>query len=292
MKNQKVIVTIAIGEKYVGSWKKYCQPNWQAYAHKYGYDLICLERPLDSSSRAQLRSPAWQKCLILSQGFASEYETVVWIDSDIILNDKAPDVATGVPASKVGAVDAYEFSEAFLKRCYKMWPNAVHSPTPQDYYRNYGLPDDVDRAVNTGVMVLSPLYHRALLELVYNNYEEKGDRDWHMEQRPLSYELFKGGHVHFLDPRFNVMLSIEQITYYPFLLPSGAFASAPATPKKKGLLERVERKMWKLLGDPLQKFRVDAVNTVYQSSFFLHFGDTTMDQMPMVNPGAVSWWKI
>jgi hypothetical protein len=81
------------------------------------------------------------------------------------------------------------------------------------------------------------------------------------------------------------MLSIEQVTYYPFLLPE------PATPKKKGLLERVERKMWKLLGDPLQKLRIDAVNTVYQSSFFLHFGET-MDQMPMVNPGAVSWWKI
>jgi hypothetical protein len=149
----------------------------------------------------------------------------------------------------------------------------------------YGLPDDVDRAINTGVLVLSPLYHRALLESVYNNYEEKGGREWHMEQRPMSYDLLKGDHVHFLDPRFNVMLSIEQVTYYPFLLPE------PATPKKKGLLERVERKMWKLLGDPLQKLRIDAVNTVYQSSFFLHFGET-MDQMPMVNPGAVSWWKI
>jgi len=285
MKNQKAIVTIAIGEMYVECWKKYCQPNWQAYAHKYGHDLICLEHPLDLSSRAKLRSPTWQKCLILSRGFASDYQTVVWIDSDIVINDKAPDVAIGVPANKVGAVDAYEFSEVFPKRVYKMWPDFVQSPTPQVYYRNYGLPDDVDRAINTGVMVLSPSYHRALLELVYNNYEEKGGREWNMEQRPLSYELLKGGHVHFLDPRFNVMLSIEQVTYYPFLLPE------PATPKKKGLLERVERKMWKLLGDPLQKLRIDAVNTVYQSSFFLHFGET-MDQMPMVNPGAVSWWKI
>ena len=162
MKNQKAIVTIAIGEMYVECWKKYCQPNWQAYAHKYGYDLICLEHPLDLSSRAKLRSPAWQKCLILSQGFASDYQTVVWIDSDIVINDKAPDVAIGVPANKVGAVDAYEFSEVFPKRVYKMWPDFVQSPTPQVYYRNYGLPDDVDRAINTGVMVLSPSYHRAL----------------------------------------------------------------------------------------------------------------------------------
>jgi len=283
MKNQKVIVTIAIGENYVVSWKKYCQANWQAYADKYGYDLICLERPLDLSSRANLRSPAWQKCLVLGQGFASEYEKVIWIDSDIIINHKAPDVATGVPANKVGAVDAYEFSEVIPERCYKIWPDVVHSPTPQEYYRNYGLPDVVDRAINTGVMVLSPFYHRALLEQVYNTYEEKGGREWHMEQRPLSYELIKGGHVHFLDPRFNVMLGMEQITYYPFLLPE------PGTPVKKSLPERVQRKMWKLLGDPLQKVRIDAVNTVYQSSFFLHFGGI-MDEMPLVNPGAVSWW--
>jgi hypothetical protein len=285
MKGQKAIVTIAIGEKYVMSWKKYCQPNWQAYAHKYGYDLICRERPLDSSSRANLRSPAWQKCLVLGQSFASEYETVVWIDSDIMLNETAPDVAIGVPANKVGAVDAYEFSEVFPIRGYKIWTDAIHSPTPQEYYRKYGLPDDVDRAVNTGVMVLSPLYHRALLERVYNTYEEKGGREWHMEQRPLSYELLKAGQVHFLDPRFNVMLSIEQITHYPFLLPE------PATSEKKGILERVERKMWKLFGDPLQKIRVDAINTVFQSSFFLHFGGT-MDEMPLVNPKADSWWKV
>ena len=131
MKNQKAIVTIAIGEKYVGSWKKYCQPNWQAYAHKYGYDLICLEHPLDVSSRAKLRSPAWQKCLILSQGFASDYKTVVWIDSDIVINDNAPDVAIGVPANKVGAVDAYEFSEVFPKRVYKICL-LYTSPSPRD----------------------------------------------------------------------------------------------------------------------------------------------------------------
>jgi hypothetical protein len=284
MKNQKAIVTIAIGEKYVGNWKRYCQTNWQAYAHKYGYDLICLEQPLDLSSRAKLRSPAWQKCLILSQGFAMEYKTVVWIDADILLHDRAPDVAIGVPADKVGAVDAYEFREVLVKRCYQLWPDDLHNPTAQVYYRNYGLPDDVDRAINTGVLVLSPPYHRALLESVYNNYEEKGGREWHMEQRPLSYELLKGNHVHFLDPRFNVMLPVELITYYPFLIES------PATPVKKGLLERVERKMWKLLGDPLQSLRADCVNAVYQYSFFLHFGGDKHD-IPLV-PGRVSWWKI
>jgi hypothetical protein len=123
MKNQKAIVTIAIGKRYVECWKKYCQPNWQAYAHKYEYDLICLEHSLDLSSRAKLRSPAWQKRLILSQGFASDYKTVVWIDSDIVINDNAPDVTIGVPANKVGAVDAVNTvyqSSFFLLFCETM----------------------------------------------------------------------------------------------------------------------------------------------------------------------------
>jgi len=44
-----------------------------------------------------------------------------------------------------------------------------------------------------------------VLEHVYNSYEEKGGREWHMEQRPLSYELVKAAKEHWMDPRFNVL---------------------------------------------------------------------------------------
>ncbi len=76
MKQSKALVTLAIGEKYLHHWKNFAQNNWQKYADKHGYDLICIDTPLDTSERAQARSPAWQKCLILSQEvdcFNSEY---------------------------------------------------------------------------------------------------------------------------------------------------------------------------------------------------------------------------
>jgi hypothetical protein len=56
MRNQKAIVTLAIGEKYYTSWKTFCEPNWKPYAERYGFDLVCLESPLDTSERARSRS--------------------------------------------------------------------------------------------------------------------------------------------------------------------------------------------------------------------------------------------
>src|SRR5205085_9972201 len=142
-------------------WNRRCKANWQRYAEKYGYDLICLEQPLDTSARAQSRSVAWQKCLILGEPRLQNYERVVWIDSDILINDrKAPDVAGGVPIDKVGVVEEAEFSQMepvtarrFLERAFKFWPGAVINFTPHDYYLKYGLPNSCSRVANTGVMV-------------------------------------------------------------------------------------------------------------------------------------------
>jgi hypothetical protein len=225
MSARKAIVTLAIGDQYYQPWKKWCKPNWQAYASKHGYDLICIDRPLDNSDRAKRRSPAWQKCLILNQDFAQRYERIVWLDSDILINSaSAPCVTAGVPVDKVGAVEATSaptrewFSHA-LTRLYQLWGSeAVINYSAQEYYNNHGLPSGFNEVVQTGVLVLSPKYHRQLLEKTYNEYEEKGGREWHMEMRPLSYELLKAGAVQWIDHRFNLNWVEQQILYYPFLV--------------------------------------------------------------------------
>jgi len=285
MKNQKVIVTIATGEKYYTAWKKFCEPNWKQYADKYGFDLVCLEHPLDTSERARARSMSWQKCLIMGQDFAGSYDQIVWIDSDIMFNACAPDITVGVPLDKVGVVEDPMFSHvAFLKRGFKLWPEAVINHTPQEYYSNYGLPADCDKIFNPGVMVLSPRFHRTILEHVYYAYEEKGGREWHMEQRPLCYELLKAGKVHWIDPRFNVVLQYEELVHYPFLQPE---------PAPKGLRARIERKIQTVVNSSsLRTLRTAALNTVFQSSFFLHFSGDRIEEMKMVKQRATSWWDV
>ena len=63
----KAIVTLAIGDRYLQHWRSTCEANWNAYGAQHGFDVICLDQPLDDSARARNRSPAWQKCLILGQ---------------------------------------------------------------------------------------------------------------------------------------------------------------------------------------------------------------------------------
>jgi|SRR5271165_3234862 len=285
MKNQKAIVTLAIGERYYATWKRFCEPNWKQYADRYGFDLVCLERPLDTSERARARSVSWQKCLILGQDFAQNYDQIVWIDSDIMINAFAPDITEGVPLDRVGATDdELSFTPVFLKRAYKLWPTSIINYTPQEYYSSYGLPSDCDNVINCGVLVLSPRFHRAILEHVYYSYEEKGGREWHMEMRPLSYELLKAGAVHWIDPRFNLMWPCKEIVHYPFLV---------QPPERRGLRARVERKIRTIVNSSsLRRLYAACLNATFQASFFLHFGGNDTDQMQMVKQRATSWWDV
>jgi hypothetical protein len=57
MKHRKAIITLIIGDYYYRRWHKLCASNWEKYAELNGYDLICIDQPLDTSHKAKLRSP-------------------------------------------------------------------------------------------------------------------------------------------------------------------------------------------------------------------------------------------
>lgn len=281
MKHKKLIVTIAIGEKYFRTWKKSCEKNWQQYADQHGYDLLCIDRPLDTSTRAQQRSPAWQKCLILSQDFSQEYERIVWVDSDILINTiSAPDIITGVPVDKVGAVDEWrkptrEIYAQTLARMYESWKtSAIKNPTAQEYYTAWGLPDGFDEVVQCGVLVLSPQHHRHLLETTYYGYEEKGGREWHMEMRPLSYELLKAKAVHWIDYRFNLMWVEQTFLYYPFLM----------TNPDQSRLTKMQHMLGRALGLVTErKLKQLCLTNMFLNTYFLHFGGGNLSDMEVVD---------
>lgn len=222
MTNTKAIVTLAIGS-HATTWKNICKTNWETYAKRYGYDLICLDHALDTSIRALKRSPAWQKCLILSQSWSNQYDQLVWIDADILINlSTAPSIVEGVPFNKVGAVDQYSIPtpETYphaLNRLFYYWkqPEVVNL-TPQKYYENWGLLPKFNQVVQTGVMVMSPRYHKSIFEKVYYEYEEQAENGY--EMRPLSYNLLENNVIYWLDNRFNALASIHMALYYPFLL--------------------------------------------------------------------------
>lgn len=266
----RALVTMAIGDRYARLFETHCRANWRAYADRHGYDLIVFDRPLDSSPRAQARSPAWQKCLIADSADTQGYDRIVWVDADILINPDAPSIVECVPAAKVGAVDAYGMPTPavyrdILARQYARWRRAgvafVDNLTPDAFYQAWGLPGapgGEDRVTQTGVLVLTPSLHRDLLKRVYDSYEEKGGAEWNFEMRPLSWELVRAGLVHWLDWRFNLVVSDIFAWHYPFLA-DNIFRSFEATNPKEvtGLMNRMV---------------MDAcLRTAFNNAWFLHF---------------------
>jgi predicted outer membrane lipoprotein len=220
------IVTLAVGARHRSLWNAHCKRNWEIYAARHGYDVICVDEPIDRSPRASARSPTWQKCLILGEPFARRYERIVWMDSDVLINPAAPPLVEGVPLERVGAVDEYatpsrELYRQSLEKLYRHWEaigvSFNRNETAAEFYAAFGLPDRHDEVVQPGVLVLSPRHHRELLEHVYHAYEERGGDLWG-EWRPLSFELLEAGAVEWLDHRFNYPWPIYKAQHFPFLL--------------------------------------------------------------------------
>jgi hypothetical protein len=224
--SRTALVTLAIGEPHRRLWNTNCKAAWEAYAARHGYDVICLDEPLDTSPRALRRSPAWQKLLVLRQPFAKGYDRVVWVDSDVLINPAAPAIDASVPPDRVGAVDDYaapspELHAEALRKLHRHWESLGVSfhrdETASDFYAAYGLPAHHESVVHSGVLVLSPSHHRELLERVYFEYEGRPGDLWG-EWRPLSYELLEAGVVEWLDPRFNCHWPAYKALHFPFLL--------------------------------------------------------------------------
>jgi hypothetical protein len=261
----KAIVTLVIGDRYRSQWEELCRSNWTEYANKHGYDLFCLDKPLDSSARATARSPAWQKCLILGADFAQSYEQVVWVDSDILINNScAPCIASSVPVEKVGGVNLWsapgpaEFQRAWFRLLQVWQPHTVvqeMQARAPDYYTKWGLPNGFGEVITTSVLVLSPRHHKDMLEYVYYEYEDRGDPAWHYEMPPLSYEIIKSGAVTMLDCRFSTSWSVQMALHYPFLLTreSSAYSGSEYSAEWQQLLRC-------------------CINIAFHNGYFLHFG--------------------
>lgn len=281
----KAIVTLIIGKYYQERWYKLCAENWRRYAEVHGYDIVCIDTPLDNSPRAQSRCPAWQKCLILGDERVKKYDRIVWIDSDILINPNSPCVVAGVPDQKIGAVEMFTgpLGESFpgekqllVDRAIEVWKWPFRNG--REFYFNSGLPDNLDLVVQTGVMVLSPRHHHFILEHTYHSYEEV--RNGHFEMESLSYELVKAGYVHWIDYRFNRLWFECMLRDYPFLLPRKTLDNTVVRAWK-----RFTRGNSKL---PPKAITTRCLNSSFINNYFLHFAGTSQ-YMSWVNTSIYKW---
>lgn len=287
MSQSKVIVTLAIGKHYRDRWHKLCSANWRRYAELHGYDLICIESPLDDSPRARSRSAAWQKCLILSDERVQKYERVIWIDSDILINPNSPCIVSNVPEDKVGAVDAFaQFTQSLPGINSALMDRAIRFlgwsfRDAKEYYLTAGFPHLFDRVVQTGVMVASPKYHRSIFESTYYNYNDTAIGDFEMEG--LSFELLQANCIHWLDDKFNKLWIVCMLKNYPFLLPPKQTEMRPIR-----VWKRFTRGHYQL---PAKKITSFCLNTSFVNNYFLHFAGFSQ-YMSWVNTNICDWSEL
>ncbi len=269
-------MTLVMGERYGSLWRTFARDSWLAYADRHRLDVIAIDRPIDDSPRARKRSPAWQKLLILGQDFATKYDRLVWVDSDIVMNPAAPLVTDGVPIERIGAVDEFSLPSPTehalaverIGRAGGLGRDRVWF-TASAYYESWGLPATLDQVVQTGVLVMSPKHHREILEHVYHSYEDRGDAIWHYEMRPLSYELLRGNLVNWIDRRFNSLWAYDKAVHYPWLLRD----PYPVLRKHRGARRLA------LMLDEARLRRPLAV--ALTNSYFLHFASTPFDVLAL-----------
>jgi hypothetical protein len=283
---KKALVTLAIGKKYELMFNKFCRNLWSQYAEKYEFELVVFTKPLDDSAKAQSRSPAWQKCLILSDTDIQKYDQVVWIDSDILINPNSPDLTNNIPQEKIGVVDEYAIpnkddNRLVRERLYSFWSKHgikyINNLTPTAYHNNFGLEGSFESVAQTGVMVLSPQYHRAILEYVYHHYEDKGSPEWNYEMRPLSYEILNRNLEFWLSPKFNMTWPHIKQLQYPFLN------------YKYSLMSRALRKIGFNLNPSLLS---KCVTTTFLNNYFLHFSGGTVNDMKYVDTKVTSIFEL
>ena len=208
--HRQAIVTVLVGETYVETWQVLCQPNWQAYADRHGFDLIVIAHLPDMSERGQGRSPAWQKLLVLDQPWSSAYERIVWVDADIVMSNHAPNILAVVPdPARIGAsLSGAQFSDAEKHIYFERLHQVVVEPQLADlawqFTEDNGFAEsEIDREgarmLNTGVLVMNPQRHNAMLKDIYTS--DSTSRLY--EQPALSREIARRDLLTPVTPRFN-----------------------------------------------------------------------------------------
>lgn len=269
---KRAIATLVIGKHYQDMFGRWCLPAWRNYAKKHNIDIIIIDAPIDTTARAQHRSPAWQKCILHRDKRIRDYDQIAWIDADIRINPHARNIFEDCPQDKVSAVDAYgtpnrEDHGMLLRRLYKSWDAAgvkyISNLTPAEYHGHFGLKSSHDHVIQTGVLVFTPSISADIFERVYNNYEDKGPSYWNYEMRPLSYEILETGLANWLNPKFNMPWSFYEQFYYPFLS------------RKKTWPERLLCKLG--FKSHIELIRKECVRIAFRNNFFLHFAGESRD---------------
>jgi lipopolysaccharide biosynthesis glycosyltransferase len=162
-----------------------------------------------------------QKVLLASLPWVQQYDKVLIIDADILMNPEAPNIFDECPPGKICAVDerSQYGSTQNIVNAWKKIGTGTLPGTAEDYYKRLGFPGTFSKQFNSGFIVFEPKTHKEFFESVYTTYMPRifAGEDLDGDQGPLNYEGNRHGLVHYLDERWNRVWLFTHVILYPFL---------------------------------------------------------------------------
>jgi len=184
---RRVVVTLCEGDLY-RRMAEVSHPTISAYADRIGASFMVMD------GEGAHSSPHWGKLRL--RDLLNSYDRIVYVDTDVIIRDDAPDLFDEVPAGKLGVFDEAPFTDG---RFVSMTETC----------RAFGvvLGERWDGVYfNSGVMVLSPL-QRTLFE------SPPFENDSHFEQGYLNVKrVIDGIQIHPLHHKLNRMSCMDDKT--------------------------------------------------------------------------------
>ena len=203
------LVTIAIGEDYLKRYNEYFRPSHEVYASKNNYDFKVITDFLDPAMRI-LDTITLSKLLLCSQSWSLDYEFIIFIDADILINPNSPPIHTLCEGKDgIGMVD--EYSQPTPERRLEINKLENYEKDASGYFKLSDIDFETKSVFNTGVMVFQPKKHAQFSERIYHIYVKgsiKNPRGFHFEQTVINYEIQKNKMYEILPNEFNTVLPL------------------------------------------------------------------------------------
>jgi hypothetical protein len=159
-----LLVTIAFGEKYLNEYNNLFYESQKKYALKNGYDFKVITDFLDKDIKENA-SISFNKILVCNQEWSNNYDFIIFIDADILININSPPIHNYVEYGDcIGIID--EYSQPTKERRLKIQRQMGWETSASDYYKLCGLNIETDMVFNSGVLVLQPRKHKYFLQYI------------------------------------------------------------------------------------------------------------------------------
>jgi len=209
-----ILVTIAIGEKYLEEYNNLFYESQYNYAKKHGYDFKVITDYLSLDETDKHHSNiCMNKFLVCSQNWSNDYDFIIYVDADILININSPPIHNYIDYEGcIGVID--EYSQPSKERRLAIQRKMGWETSATDYYKLCGFNIQTDMVFNGGVQVLQPKIHGDFLRNIYNKYIKQSKnhyRGFHFEQSCLGYEIQKANMYKVLDNKYDAIWGLTKI---------------------------------------------------------------------------------